>query len=98
MILNKTTLNKNMNYIKHIKEYVLNYKNIRNEQKKLTNNKKNIIFQISTLYHFEIIKDLFLELKKNKNINLILAIDSFNIQSVNYLKPYTKNIIPSNII
>ena len=87
-----------MNYIKHIKEYVLNYKNIRNEQKKLTNNKKNIIFQISTLYHFEIIKDLFLELKKNKNVNLILAIDSFNIESVNYLKPYTKNIIPSNII
>lgn len=87
-----------MNFIKHIKEYVFNYKDIKNQQKKLTNNKKNIIFQISTLYHFEIIKDLFLELKKNKNINLILAIDSINIESINYLKPYTKNIVDSKVI
>ena len=29
--------------------------------------KKNLIFQVSTLYHFEIIKDLFISLKKKKN-------------------------------
>ena len=29
--------------------------------------KKNLIFQVSTLYHFEIIKDLFISLKKEKN-------------------------------
>jgi len=82
-------------FLINIYDFLVNYRNIKNSQKKIKKNKKNIIFQISTLYSFEIIKDLYLELKKEKNYNLILSIDSFEKRNINYLKKYEKKIIPS---
>ena len=57
-------------FLINIYDFLVNYKNIKSSQKKIKKNKKNIIFQISTLYSFEIIKDLYLELKKKKIIIL----------------------------
>ena len=57
--------------------------------------KKNIIFQVSTLYHFEIVKDLFLNLNKEKNLNLIIAADHIDLKVIKYLKRYCKLIIDS---
>jgi CDP-glycerol glycerophosphotransferase (TagB/SpsB family) len=84
-----------LNHLKSIYQYFFYLKQIKIAQKKIKINKKNIIFQIGTLYHFEIIKDLFAKLKENKNINLTLGIDDFNIDNIKYLRSYTKNIIPS---
>ena len=84
-----------LDHLKNIYQYFFCLEQIKIAQKKIKINKKNIIFQISTLYHFEIIKDLFVKLKENKNINLMLGIDDFNIDNIKYLRSYTKNIIPS---
>lgn len=83
------------NIFKNSFKYILYLKEIQTAQKKIELKKRNIIFQISTLYHFEIIKDLFINLKKKENINLILGIDQFNNDNIRYLRPFTKNIIPS---
>ena len=83
------------NIFRNAFEYILYLKEIQTAQKKIELKKINIIFQISTLYHLEIIKDLFKNLKKKENINLILAIDQFNNYNLRYLRPFTKNIIPS---
>ena len=60
--------------------------------------KKNIIFKVSTLYHFEIVKDLFLNLNKEKNLNLIIAADHIDLKVIKYLKRYCKLIIDSKYI
>ena len=84
-----------INHLIGLYQHFFYFKQINIAQKKIKLNKKNIIFQISTLYHFEIIKDLFIKLKDNKNINLILGIDDFSSDNIKYLKLYSKNIIPS---
>ncbi len=68
---------------------------IKKIQKQFHKKKKNIIFQISTLYHFEIVKDLFLNLNKEKNLNLIIAADHIDLKVIKYLKKYCKLIIDS---
>ena len=60
--------------------------------------KKNLIFQVSTLYHFEIIKDLFISLKKEKKINLIIAIDHLDLKTKKYLNKFCKFIINSKYV
>ena len=73
-------------------------KEINNQKKILDKKKKNIIFQVSTLYHFEIIKDLFISLKKQKKINLVIAIDHLDLKITKYLKKFCKFIINSKYI
>lgn len=60
--------------------------------------KKNIIFQVSTLYHFEIIKDLFISLKKEKKLNLVIAIDHLDFKIKKYLKKFCRFIINTKYI
>ena len=54
-------------------------------------------FQVSTLYHFEIIKDLFISLKKKKN-KFNNCYRSLDLKTKKYLNKFCKFIINSKYV